>query len=79
MKSKTFIEAYRTLETSNIKTIREKIMRECGWNSRTTFYDKAKGIVPLRLPEEKIIKQIFLKENIDAFTGQPIRKRAASS
>jgi hypothetical protein len=80
MENKTFIEAYKALENSKMKLqVREHIMKKCGWSSRTTFYDKAKGTIALRPPEEKLIKQIFQKILIDAFTGHSIKKRASSS
>jgi hypothetical protein len=52
--------------------VRDDIMRECGWGSRTTFHNKKNGKQKLRPPEVTIIERHFLKHGINPWTGKKV-------
>lgn len=76
MEVRQFIQAYNSAPADKQRTIRESIMKLCGWRSPVTFYAKAKGEFPLRPPEINIIKEQFKEIDLNAFTGKPIKERA---
>jgi hypothetical protein len=60
------------------RSTREKLMDRCGWKSRITFYSKMNGKVSLRPPERAIVRELFAKHNINAFTGEQLENIEAS-
>jgi hypothetical protein len=56
------------------RDVQNEIMDLCGWVTVRTFIQKKFGRVPIRPPEKEIIERIFERFNLNAWTGEYIRK-----
>jgi len=67
-----FSQAYELLPFKYQLTVRDDIMKECGWKSRNTFHNKKRGIQPLKPPEILIIERHFSKHDLNPWTGKKL-------
>lgn len=73
IRGKNLWRAYNLLPAGKQKEVREQIMDELGVSALSTFYSKMKGkhVSPA---EFEAIEQLLAVHNIDAVTGDYIRK-----
>jgi hypothetical protein len=68
-----FSKAYDMLPAGIQASVRARIMQECEWVSSGTFYNKMNGVAPIKLPEWKVLQEIFGESGIDVFTGETLK------
>ena len=68
-----FLEAYNQLPAGIQGMVRNRIRKECEWEAHTTFYAKVNGTSPIKLPEWRVLREIFAEYGIDVFTGQTLK------
>ncbi|MFA9370121.1 MAG: hypothetical protein ACERIH_00215 [Labilibaculum antarcticum] len=56
--------AYSQLNKKAQAQLRNKVIRRCGWKSRTTFYNKIYGNVSIPKLERQVIEEELKKESI---------------
>jgi hypothetical protein len=74
--TKPFFRGYEMLPGKYQRSVKKKIMYECGI-LEATFYRKASGLSVIRPPELKIIESAFKKHGIDPWTGEKKSKSVA--
>lgn len=67
-----FIKGYDMLPAKFQPEVRYKIMVLCNWKSKTTFYNKMKGVKRFRIDDDecKNIESVFRQYGIDPETGK---------
>lgn len=68
----TFEKAFNSQPAWLQKMLRAKIIYRCGWESRTTFYNKLNGTTPIKPPEKAVIALLFAEHGIDSWSGDEL-------
>jgi len=69
-----FEGAFYSLPFNIVLRVKRDIYKETGW-SRTTFYTKRNGDVPLREDELPKLRAVFSKYGYEFWTGPPKQKQ----
>jgi hypothetical protein len=69
-----FKEAYHSLQHKMLLQARDEICKLCYWNV-ATFRVKLKGGAPFRVYEIQQIEKFFEQYNMNAWTGESLKKK----
>ena len=69
-KELSFANSFEELSAKKQTAIRQKISYDCGWSSRTTFWNRLTGFRKIRKSEIPIIEAAFQQYGINAWTGK---------
>lgn len=69
-KDLSFAASFEELSARKQTALRNQLSEECGWRSRTTFWNRLTGFRPVRKTEIRIIEEAFRTYGMDAWTGK---------